>query len=184
MNWLNSWVSGVVISVILATIIEMIIPEGKNKKYIKTIIGMFILFSIISPLISKLTNEKFDFGSNILEKYNTKYENYNSIDQNREIIEVYKDNLTKEIANSLKDKGYNIGKIEISIDATDSNFGSINSIKIELLDDSKNVEAVNKIEIDVSNKRENNNNSNESHDEIKNYLSETYNIDKQNILIN
>ena len=51
-NFINSWLEGIVIAVFVSVIIEMIIPEGKNKKYIKTIIGIYIMFVIISPIIS------------------------------------------------------------------------------------------------------------------------------------
>jgi len=31
-NWFNSWTQGIVIAVIIATIIEMILPERKQQK--------------------------------------------------------------------------------------------------------------------------------------------------------
>lgn len=31
MDWINSWASGIVVSVIIATLIEMLLPESKNK---------------------------------------------------------------------------------------------------------------------------------------------------------
>lgn len=44
----------------IATILEMILPEGKNKKYIKTVIGIYILFAVLSPIISKITGKEID----------------------------------------------------------------------------------------------------------------------------
>ena len=44
----------------IATILEMILPEGKNKKYIKKIIGIYILFAVLSPIISKITGKEID----------------------------------------------------------------------------------------------------------------------------
>ena len=46
MSWMSHWANGVIVAVILATIFEMILPEGNNKKYIKTVIGVFVLFTI------------------------------------------------------------------------------------------------------------------------------------------
>ena len=34
-SWFNSWAQGIILAVIIVTILEMIVPEGKNKKYIK-----------------------------------------------------------------------------------------------------------------------------------------------------
>ena len=35
MNFLNSWLQGIVVAVIIATILELILPKGNTKKYIK-----------------------------------------------------------------------------------------------------------------------------------------------------
>ena len=37
-SWFNSWAQGIILAVIIVTILEMIVPEGKNKKYIKIVI--------------------------------------------------------------------------------------------------------------------------------------------------
>ena len=49
-NWINSWLRGIVIAVIITTIIEMIIPEGNIKKYIKTVMGVYIIFAKINHI--------------------------------------------------------------------------------------------------------------------------------------
>ena len=54
-NLINSWAQEIVIAVIVGTIIEMIVQNGKNKKYIKTVIGMYLLFVIMYPIINKVT---------------------------------------------------------------------------------------------------------------------------------
>ena len=59
MEWVSSWIQGIIIAVIISTIIEMILPEGNSKKYIKVVIGVYILFSIVSPVISKVTGTSF-----------------------------------------------------------------------------------------------------------------------------
>ncbi len=53
---INIWAQGIIIAVIIGTIIQMILPENKNKKYIKVVIGIFILFSIIQPVIGNSIN--------------------------------------------------------------------------------------------------------------------------------
>ena len=46
-NWITNWAEAIIIAVVIATIIEMILPEGNCKKYIKVVIGVYILFTII-----------------------------------------------------------------------------------------------------------------------------------------
>ena len=57
MEQISVWARSIVISVILAIMIEMILPENNSKKYIKIIVGIFIVYSIISPI--------FEFFSSI-----------------------------------------------------------------------------------------------------------------------
>ena len=51
----SSWAKGIVIAVVISTIIELILPNGSSKKYVRSVIGIYILFVIISPLTNKIT---------------------------------------------------------------------------------------------------------------------------------
>ena len=77
-QFLSSWAEQIVLAVIIATIIELILPQNRNKKYIQMVIGIYILFNIISPIIINkdtiLTSGDYD-----LEKYESS-SNY-TIDQ-------------------------------------------------------------------------------------------------------
>ena len=53
MEFITSWAQGIIVSVIIATIIEMLLPNNGNGKYVKVVVGIFILFSIVSPIITK-----------------------------------------------------------------------------------------------------------------------------------
>ena len=55
-NGISSWAEQVIIAVIIGTIIEMILPKGNTEKYIKTVIGIYILYTIISPVIVIMKN--------------------------------------------------------------------------------------------------------------------------------
>ena len=50
-SFMSSWAEQIVLAVIVATIIEMILPQNKNRKYIQMVIGIYVLFNIISPII-------------------------------------------------------------------------------------------------------------------------------------
>ena len=50
-NFLSSWVKNLSLALIVVSILEMILPNSKTKKYIKMVMGLYILFSIISPFI-------------------------------------------------------------------------------------------------------------------------------------
>ena len=65
-EWISDWAESIIVAVIIATIIEMLLPEGNSKKYIKVVIGVYVLFTIITPIINKFTGEKVDI-SDILD---------------------------------------------------------------------------------------------------------------------
>ena len=50
-SFLSSWTEQIVLAVVIAIIIELILPNNKNKKYIQMVIGDYVLFNIISPII-------------------------------------------------------------------------------------------------------------------------------------
>ena len=42
-EWLSNWSQAIIVAVIIGTIIEMILPEGNSKKYIKVVIVLKLL---------------------------------------------------------------------------------------------------------------------------------------------
>ena len=189
MNWLNSWASGIVVSVIIATLIEMLLPETKNKKYIKTIIGIFVLFSIIAPAVSNFTNTNIDFAEILAS--NSEYGNYlgetEEIDTDKTILETYENKLKEEIKTKIKNKGYEVTNINLTIDDTEENYGIINKIelKVSKIKDSENIEKVEKVEINISKKKEETEIiGTDVINELREYLADSYQINKENIIIN
>ena len=132
-NFLGSWAEQIVLAVIIATIIEMILPDNKNKKYIQMVIGVYILFNIISPIIKNkevLTSvEEYN-----LNNYNTS-SNYvidrSSMDER--IEKIYLDELEKNVTTKFEEKGYIISKctIDAELDTSKRNAG-IHSITVKI----------------------------------------------------
>ena len=50
-SFLSSWVKNLCLALIVVSILEMILPNNKTKKYVKMVMGMYILFSIIEPFV-------------------------------------------------------------------------------------------------------------------------------------
>lgn len=190
-NAMSTWAKSIILAVIVSTIIQMILPEGNNKKYIKTVIGLYILFTIISPIISKISG-----GNSTIDV--SKYENYfnvesittasaNVIDKN--LDNTYTSSIKADIKNRMKQKGYKVNSLDANIELkNEESYGTINSLKISLereeSNNNSNIQAVNKIEIKISNntnEAKQNNLTSMEKQEIKNYLSEIYSIKKENI---
>lgn len=215
-EWLNEWAQGIIVAVIIATIIELILPKGNSKKYVKVIVGIYILFTIISPVIAKVKGNELNVDEILdtkkfekeLEKSNSKISEKLESNNSRSIKDIYVSNLTTDIKNKLKEKGYNVVSSSINV-KDDKNYTieeinlDVNKIENEQADNQENEqEAVNKIEsiniekvkirVDTDNTIDNTEESKiinknalteEQKHEIKEYLSTTYNIDIKNIIL-
>ena len=199
-DWISTWAQSIIIAVIIATIIEMILPSGSSKKYIKVVTGVYILFTIISPVITKFTGKTLAV-SDILEldsyvneiKQKEVSQNLLAKNNSSSIKDIYTANLKSDIKNKLKQKGYSANNIVLTV-GDDENY-TLNKIEldIEKIKEDKQevneIEAVNQINITISNSvvEKNNNKSSISDKEkekIKQYLSSVYEIDEKDILVN
>lgn len=149
-QFINNWASGLIVAVIIATIVELILPENKNKKYVKMVSGIFILFTIISPIVMKFTgNINLDIQkyADMLTPENTiESQETASVITDKNIMKVYKENLAKNIKTGIENLNYDVKSIKLEIDET-KNYGDIKKIYLEV----ENVKLVSDIDINVEN---------------------------------
>ncbi len=193
-SWFNSWAQGIILAVIIVTILEMIVPEGKNKKYIKIVMGVYITFTIISPIITKVTGNNFELD---VSKYEDLF-NSNSVQganeitsiNNQSIENLYLNTIKTDIKTELDKEGYESKKINITADINVENEeAKIYKIDIEVTkkQNEKDIKKVNKVEIGNSMDESNIEDSNLSSGEVnklKEVLAEKYEIEKEKIYIN
>lgn len=55
-GFLRSWCEGITISIFVTLIIEMLVPSGNINKYVRVIIGIYIVFVILNPIVSNINN--------------------------------------------------------------------------------------------------------------------------------
>lgn len=193
-EFLSSWAQGIIVAVIIATLIEMILPNSSSKKYVKVVIGMYILFTIVSPIIKKLGGKDINLNTIDIEKYeqqisksdNTisrKFEDNNT----RSIKDIYVSNLKADISAKLKEKGYEIDTSDIQI-KDDENYTiekiTLKLIKMEPKQEKNNEIVINTVEIgNTISQKDSKTLSDDDKQEVKDYISETYDIDKKNINI-
>ena len=196
LEWFKSWATGIVIAVIIATIIEMILPNSTSKKYIKIIIGIFIVYTIISPVIGNFKGE--DLNNYIkVENYIQSSSNAlqtNEVSDNAQssIKKIYAQNLQNDLKTKLKEKGYISNNINISI----SNDDKYNIERIDIKVDEKvtnsnqdekqvktigdNIKAI-KIKVKKDDSQNNAIITENDKNEIKEYIKQIYQIDLNNI---
>lgn len=180
-NEISSWASSIVIAVIISTIIEMILPDTNNKKYVKTVIGVFILFTIVAPIVTKVSKDNFSLKDVIA---NTSLENINKIEQldtSKDIEKTYIISLKADLINKVAEKGYNAKEINIKVDMQEGQeYGRIKSIsfRIEKNENTDEVAIVNTISIDIK-ENEKKEDLEKQTEEIRTYITSVYGISKE-----
>ena len=142
-NFLSSWAEQVILAVIIATILELILPNSKNKKYVQMVIGVYVLFNIISPIIKN--KEKLVFSEIDLDKYITTSTKVEQSSMDARLEKMYLDELENNIKSKFKNAGIEIIKctIDAELDATKKNAG-IHSIdvKVKNVDDEQKISKI------------------------------------------
>ena len=195
MNWISGWIQGIIIAVIIGTIIEMLLPDGNCKKYVKVVIGVYILFSIVSPVITKVTGNEFrvsdiyDINTYIEVSAKSSQENIENSQQNQ-IKQVYITNLKNDMKQKIQEKGYSVKSLTLEI-SNDEQY-TLKKISIQVIkkknEEKNDVKGVNEINITISNTTENQKEnvsiSTKEQNDLKAYLSGIYNLEEKNININ
>ena len=194
MNWISGWIQGIIIAVIIGTIIEMLLPDGNCKKYVKVVIGVYILFSIVTPVITKVTGNEFrvsdiyDINTYIEVSTKSSQENIENSQQNQ-IKQVYITNLKNDMKQKIQEKGYSVKSLTLEISNDEQYtlkkiFAQVSKRKNE---ENNEVKGVNEINITISNTTENIEEdisiSTKEQNDLKAYLSGIYNLEEKNINI-
>lgn len=204
--FLSSWVKNLALALIIVSILEMILPNNKTKKYVKMIMGLYILFSIISPFIensTKLNFDNLDFNQYIEETQTktNKVDEVNQTSMDNRLNQLYNEELEKDIKQKIEEKGYEVEKCKVTahISQDDSGIekiilkinGKINEKDEENTTDTvenkiiTEIQKIQKVDINVSKKDENEKKEETSDITktdikiIKNFLINEYGVSEQ-----
>lgn len=59
--WLSGWLKEIVLVIMLATFVDLLLPGNAMQRYVKTVLGLFILLTLLSPLLA-LFRSNWDAG--------------------------------------------------------------------------------------------------------------------------
>ena len=184
-EFISTWAEQIIVALIIVIIFELIIPEGKNKKYIKLVMGLFVLYSIINPILGKkATNIHWN---EVLEEFNTvEVSSQNTLSLDSNIEQLYEENIIENIQNTLKEKGYKSNNMKVKIDYEEGeNYGSIESIEMNISKEETSGNNDIKIEeVNIENNHTQDSNISDTEiEEIKKIIGDTYNVKYENIII-
>lgn len=71
MDIISQWVTQIIVFLLLATILDLLVPATAMKKYIKLVIGLILMLIFLKPIFSLFT---IDFQSELSSSLETLYE--------------------------------------------------------------------------------------------------------------
>ncbi len=149
-KFLSNWVQQIALAVIIVSIFELILPNGNLKKYIKIILGIYVIFCLISPFVDsqalyKLQNvDLSEYVENETQALNSTV-NQESMDLR--LSQLYIEELEKDIKKRVEENEYKMVKCNIDANLkTSSNNPGIHKIDLTI---SKNNINVSDVEINI-----------------------------------
>lgn len=184
-SYISSWAEQIIICVIVVTILEMILPNGNSKKYIKTIIGIYVLYVIISPGIKLITGSDIKIDYSKYEKY-FEGEEVSSKIEGITVEDTYKQEIEKQMKSDIESMGYSVENITLDFNLEE---GIIKNVTLAVTKEAKkevketdiNI-SVNKVEIGKMSVE--NTLSNSEIEGIKQKINENYGVALKDMTVN
>lgn len=194
-SFISSWIKDIVVLFTLISIAELVMPKGNMKKYIELVIGILIIFTIISPFARIM---KYDFElENSIYNYTKKQEEeiqnednfYDS--QGDQVKSLVIEKIKGEILNILETQEieYDVLDIEVDMDLnTDKN--QIKYIKLilgrEKKDNDISIKKISPVKINTNSNEEEKGediNIDLKYEDLKGLIGERFSIDSKNVII-
>lgn len=131
----------VICTVMMIIILEMIMPEGKSKKYVIFICGIVITLVLIEPITNLMNIDLED----VLDSVNVEYEEIKSDAglYEKSVKELYEENLINDVVSRLEKNGYKVSDVKVEYDLEtlmpikmymnlESDVGYVQMVKIEV----------------------------------------------------
>ena len=121
---INSWTGQIIVAVVISIIIQMVLPNGKNKKYVEVISGLYILYVILNPILGlDKSFSMFDIKSTIAGISSQ------SLISQEDISKTYILGLENSLKEKIEENGYSVDYIQFYIT---SDYSSIAKIEVKM----------------------------------------------------
>ena len=172
---ISTFCVSIICTIMLVIVLNMIMPDGKSKKYVGFVYKIVVTLVLIEPIIGL-----FDINiDEVLASISSDYEEV-KVDENlyNEILKkAYEQELINDIVKRLNENGYSVNDVKIEYDK-DSLMPT--KLYMDLIGENGYVQPV---KVEVSSISRNNEQEKELI-KIKTILNENYGIKKENIFIN
>ena len=196
MEFLTEWVTNIILFILLATVIDMLLPNSGLQKYTKMVTGLLLIAIILTPIF-KLISKDFETTLASIPSYQAPGEKNmkNLIDlkkkeiqasQHAYILEEMAVQLKKDVKEELMEQyGLEIAKVDIAINEESDQAFPENLQKVMVLlrqpkNGVKTVEAIKQIEINTEKPLPSKGTTEET-EKIASFLSQKWNVTEETV---
>ena len=199
MEFIKEWVTTIVIFVLIATVIDFLLPNTKMHKYVKTVVGLLLITIIINPIFTLLSkNFEIDVSSfgvipttayvqqeNLIESQKLEIESV----QAAYILEETATRLSNQVQEELMEQyGLRIESLtfETTSQSKDTLYDSIKNIQVvvQSFDSNTNIKKIENIEIvQVGTSEPFQVQEEDNFDEVVSFLADSWNVEEKQIKI-
>jgi stage III sporulation protein AF len=199
LDFLTEWITNIIIFILLATVIDMLLPNSSMQKYVKVVISLLLISIILSPIM-KIFSSDFETAIASISNFNSKVDEEkmeNLIElQKKEIQASQHAYILEQTAVQLKldaeeelmeQYGMEIAEIQVEAEELNENLSpeGLQSITVQLAkqgDKEDAVAVVKEIKIDTAEPLPSEQNS-QNTEEINAFLAEKWNVPNASIEI-
>ncbi|MBT2656537.1 stage III sporulation protein AF [Bacillus sp. ISL-18] len=196
MDFLKEWVTNIILFILLATVIDMLLPNSSMQKYTKMVTGLLLIAIILTPIL-KLISKDFETTMSAIPSYQAPGEKNikNSIDlkkkeiqasQHAYILEEMAVQLKKDVKEELMNQyGLEIEKIDLAVNEESDKAFPENLQKVTVLlkqpeNSVQTVEAIKQIEINTETPLPSKGSTKETK-QIASFLSQKWNVTEKTV---
>ncbi|PLT29157.1 stage III sporulation protein AF [Peribacillus deserti] len=190
MQYLTGWVTNIILFILLATVIDLLLPNSTMQKYAKMVIGLLLIAIILSPILKLFST---DFEQVVSKALHTsqKQENIENLieDKKKEIQASQQAYILKQMAVQLKTdaKEELMNKYQMNVETVDLEAKQVDTpefpkdiknihLTLKPADDLGSVETVAQVNIDTSTPRPS---QYAETKEIKNFLAAKWSVEEE-----
>lgn len=193
MSFLTEWITNIIVFILLATVIDMLLPSSNMKKYAKIVTGLILITIILTPLLKLFTTD-FDAALASMDwKQSTSQSVENSIElKKKEIQASQRAYILEQMAVQMKNDAEKemmdrhnkvIASVSIQAEDLDRLPESITSVTVHLTEEKDDsVEAVQMVEIDSQDQKVSRKET-EDNSGIASFLAEKWNLTQDQLII-
>lgn len=143
MTWLTLWLKKVILLVLLAAFLDLILPNTTLQRYVKMVMGLILLLTIISPVFSLFSLSQEELALR-LDRYQQELNKPAAVEwkrvtdkllgqQDEQVTAYVQSQIEAAVKAQVKEEyGMDVQRVEIKVNSQDPNQPSIEKIELTI----------------------------------------------------